>query len=383
MPDAITSSPSPASPSTEKMASNKREIGDPGDSGQKDFAATFDSVREKKAPEAANGDQVAANPDPQVATVVLDPVATLPPPDVVADPSGVIEPPPAPPVDVAADPTAAAAAAAPAMAAATVVPATLAKLGGAQWRPETRVAAQWTAPAALDASAKRPGPAPTEDKGSGQPQMPAADKARIGAREFKLPEGVVADKTGNGGLELTDPGKPATSTTSTAAAEQAASATTARATDARSDVLKLDTRLPLHSPRFNETFSQQVVVLSQHGVQQAQMTLNPPELGPVEVRITVQNDQASVQIAAASGLARDVIQDALPKLREMLDQSGVRLSDAGVFAQLPQREQPSPQSQAQRQDWTFNGPGPRRSPMEDASCVPQGARRVGLIDAYA
>lgn len=96
---------------------------------------------------------------------------------------------------------------------------------------------------------------------------------------------------------------------------------------------------PQH-PRFAEGFSQQVVVLVQDGIQHARINLNPPELGPIEVRITMQHDQAQVQLAAHSAVARDAMQDALPRLREMMEQAGVRLGDTGVFAQLPQRGNP-------------------------------------------
>ena len=76
-------------------------------------------------------------------------------------------------------------------------------------------------------------------------------------------------------------------------------------------VLHLDTQLPVHSPRFGEGFTQQVVVLAQNGIQQAQMSLNPPDLGPIDVRITVQQDAATVQIAAASAVAREAIATAI------------------------------------------------------------------------
>ena len=79
--------------------------------------------------------------------------------------------------------------------------------------------------------------------------------------------------------------------------------------------------------------------------------------------------------------AREVIQDALPKLRELMDQSGVRLNDAGVFAQLPQREQPSAHSQ--RQTWQMEVPGGRRREEIELAQPAVRARRVGLIDAYA
>jgi len=151
----------------------------------------------------------------------------------------------------------------------------------------------------------------------------------------------------------------------------------------RPAALKLDTHLPVHSPRFAEGFNQQVVVLAQHGVQQAQLSLSPPDLGPIDVRITVAHDEASVQIAAPSGVAREAIQEALPKLKEMMEQSGVRLNDANVFAQLPQRD---PQAGAQqRAEWwqqqqQMNGAQPDAG---DDLPAPTIIRHLGLVDAYA
>lgn len=149
----------------------------------------------------------------------------------------------------------------------------------------------------------------------------------------------------------------------------------------RPPVLRLDTHLPVHSPRFAEGFNQQVVVLAQHGIQQAQLSLSPPELGPIDVRITVAHDQASVQIAASSGVAREAIQEALPKLKEMMEESGVRLNDANVFAQLPQRD---PQAGAQqRADW-WQQHGNGAAPAESAELpAPVTIRALGLVDAYA
>lgn len=149
----------------------------------------------------------------------------------------------------------------------------------------------------------------------------------------------------------------------------------------RPAALKLDTHLPVHSPRFAEGFNQQVVVLAQHGVQQAQLSLTPPDLGPVDVRITVAHDEASVQIAAPSGVAREAIQEALPKLKEMMEQSGVRLNDANVFAQLPQRDSPGAQ---QRAEWwqQQHSNGGLQGDGGDLP-VPMMIRHPGLIDAYA
>ncbi len=412
MPDAIAASPQTSSPVMDKTASMKRESADSAGSGGKDFAATLDSVREQKRAEAANKDAQAANQDAQAAN--QEPQAAnqdaqaanndLPPtaPDpAVAELAAAMMPILAPEAAVA--PKSMAATAQDATENTQTVAVALAALGStmtggttpastpsakagelamARLRPESRAAAQWPAVAASTQS-------PTKAAPNAQASVAAPEQATsgLGKADGELPDFQLAlaeagTKTQDASVTSSD-GKSPEQTTATSSADQTQGTTATRERDARSEVLKLDTRLPIQSPRFGEGFSQQVVVLAQHGVQQAQMTINPPDLGPIEVRITIQHDQASVQIAAASGMARDVIQDALPKLREMMDQSGVRLNDAGVFAQLPQREQSAFQSQPQRQEWLFNAPDGQRSMAEEASLVPRQARRVGLIDAYA
>lgn len=148
----------------------------------------------------------------------------------------------------------------------------------------------------------------------------------------------------------------------------------------RPAVLRLDTHLPVHSPRFADGLNQQVIVLAQHGIQQAQLSLTPPDLGPIDVRITFAHDEASVQIAAPSGIARDAIQDALPRLKEMMEQSGVRLNDASVFTQLPQRDGPGAQQRAAWWEQQTSGAAPEVPEEQPAPLLMQ---HLGLVDAYA
>jgi flagellar hook-length control protein FliK len=68
-------------------------------------------------------------------------------------------------------------------------------------------------------------------------------------------------------------------------------------------------------------------------VQGAQVKLNPANLGPLEVRIQMQNDQASIQFTAHHAVVREALEAALPRLREMLEASGVQLVDVDVSGQ--------------------------------------------------
>ena len=65
-------------------------------------------------------------------------------------------------------------------------------------------------------------------------------------------------------------------------------------------------------------------------IQEAKISLNPRELGPLQVKISIIDDQAHVQFVAQHGSVRDAIEEAIPRLREMLEQSGMMLADADV-----------------------------------------------------
>jgi flagellar hook-length control protein FliK len=73
-------------------------------------------------------------------------------------------------------------------------------------------------------------------------------------------------------------------------------------------------------------------------VQAAQFRVEPPQLGPIEVRLSITNDQANLLINAPHAVARDAIQTSLPRLQEMLLQSGLALGDVSVGTGSPDQQ---------------------------------------------
>lgn len=67
-------------------------------------------------------------------------------------------------------------------------------------------------------------------------------------------------------------------------------------------------------------------------VQHARIQLDPPELGSLEIRMQVQNDQASVQVSAQSHQVKDVLDSSAQRLRDALAAEGIELSDFSVSA---------------------------------------------------
>ncbi|GAC15231.1 flagellar hook-length control protein FliK [Aliiglaciecola lipolytica] len=63
---------------------------------------------------------------------------------------------------------------------------------------------------------------------------------------------------------------------------------------------------------------------------QADIRLDPPELGAMKVRLNMSGDTASVNIVVQSQQARDVLEQATPRLKELLEQQGIELGQSSV-----------------------------------------------------
>lgn len=90
---------------------------------------------------------------------------------------------------------------------------------------------------------------------------------------------------------------------------------------------------PFGRPEWANAMNERVTWLVGQRMQSADIQINPPQLGPVEVRITIQNDQANVYFTAQNGAVREAIQAALPRLNEMLAQGGLSLGQTSVGAE--------------------------------------------------
>lgn len=137
------------------------------------------------------------------------------------------------------------------------------------------------------------------------------------------------------------------------------------------------------APGWDGALGQKVVWLVNQRHQMAEMQLNPPNLGPLEVKITIANDQASALFVSQHAAVRDAIEAALPRLREMLAENGITLGNAQVSAESFPREQ------------TANGEGrsgPGRQPEARDVAIPDAMgertgvmrmRTPGAVDIFA
>jgi flagellar hook-length control protein FliK len=139
---------------------------------------------------------------------------------------------------------------------------------------------------------------------------------------------------------------------------------------------------PVDSPDFAAALAARLTVLVRDGVQEAQLHLNPPEMGPVTVKIALDGAQAQIDFSAAHASTREALGASLPTLAAALHSAGLTLTGGGVSEQRSGAREGA-QNEAEGSRGTAGGPG---SDEEAGAARPIGAALrggQGLLDLYA
>jgi len=141
---------------------------------------------------------------------------------------------------------------------------------------------------------------------------------------------------------------------------------------------------PISSPSWTQDFGTRVVWMAKHDQQVAQININPPQLGPIQISISISGDQTSAIFASPHAEVRQAIQDSLPQLREMLANAGISLGQANVGSQMPSQNREAAYQFAN--EARSSGENAILSPDSHASANPAGIpiqRGGGLVDLFA
>ncbi len=103
-------------------------------------------------------------------------------------------------------------------------------------------------------------------------------------------------------------------------------------TNQSNSVLLRDTALTVNVPKnqWNQRFAERISMLTLKGTSHARIRLDPPELGPMAVRIHTQGGETSIQFTVNNPIARDLVDSGSQRLREMLEEHGFDSVDVGV-----------------------------------------------------
>ena len=128
-----------------------------------------------------------------------------------------------------------------------------------------------------------------------------------------------------------------------------------------------------------EDISQRILWLSSHNLRSAEIRLDPPELGPLQVQVQHHRDGTSVHFTTSSAAVKDVVEANLPRLRELLEGSGLSLVDVNV-AQQQQRGAPGQREAFDSSASTSRG---LLATLQQSEVTPSVRRSIGLVDDYA
>jgi flagellar hook-length control protein FliK len=197
------------------------------------------------------------------------------------------------------------------------------------------------------------------------------------AAAVRLSAGGDSDKHSHGG------NVPALSGTGNSAADLSQLGTNANAVvTASTDTTPMPTlrvQAAVDSAGFPQSLSDRVSWMVDNNLNGAKLQVNPPQLGPIEVRISVQGDHAQVWMTSHSAVTRDALESSSPKLREMLGAQGFgqvsvdisqrSFQDRSAYSQPYQRTPAPDQAGSAKPVSTVSAVTPRAS--------------LGALDAYA
>jgi len=133
------------------------------------------------------------------------------------------------------------------------------------------------------------------------------------------------------------------------------------------------------TPRWADELGSRMVLMSLRGQHEGSLNLTPEHLGPLEVRISVNQGTANVWFGSQHADTRAALAEALPRLRELFADAGLMMGHAGVSQEAP-RQSPRDGDAAR---FAASTQGNAIDDLDAAA--PASTRRIalGLVDTYA
>lgn len=144
---------------------------------------------------------------------------------------------------------------------------------------------------------------------------------------------------------------------------------------------------PVSSPAWGDALGDRMVWMVNQQQQGAELRLNPPSLGPLEIKLSMSGDgQASLTFSTQHLPVKEALEAATPRLREMFGESGLNLGSVSVNVGSFSQQQGGEQQQASRQapqEW-----GQAQQETDFTSLLPTavtslGRNGNGMVDFFA
>jgi len=143
---------------------------------------------------------------------------------------------------------------------------------------------------------------------------------------------------------------------------------------------------PLGNSAWANEFSQKIVWMSTQQNHSAELHLNPPDLGPLNVVLKISDNQLTAQFTSPHLAVRDALENALPKLREILADNNIMLGNATISDQSPRDRGDGSMNQgsgsAAQHGAPYGSIGSNVTSSAAAVAVPV-RRHIGMLDTFA
>ncbi|MEG3128260.1 flagellar hook-length control protein FliK [Pantoea cypripedii] len=109
----------------------------------------------------------------------------------------------------------------------------------------------------------------------------------------------------------------------------------------------------LGSSEWQQALSQQIVMFSRNGQQNAELRLHPEDLGAIQISLTLDKDQAQLNMVSSHSHVRAALEAALPQLKTALAESGINLGQSNVSSDASAQGQNYQGQQEGRRDGQY------------------------------
>lgn len=142
---------------------------------------------------------------------------------------------------------------------------------------------------------------------------------------------------------------------------------------------------PVGTSTWNEEVGNKVVWMANHMESKAELVLTPPQMGRIEVSLSISGEQATATFVSGNAAVREALEAALPRLREVLADAGIQLGQTQVGAENARQ---SAQQEKNTGNFGFN----TETPADNAGLHAQSGSSAaaaglktgrGLVDVFA
>ena len=118
---------------------------------------------------------------------------------------------------------------------------------------------------------------------------------------------------------------------------------------ARAEAALAQSPLQLSKEQAGDQLAERVQVMMSKNLKHVDIRLDPPELGKLQIKLSLNQDQASVQFTVGNQQTRDLVEQAMPRLRELMNQQGLQLAQTSVQQDSSRQQFAGQQNQQQNQ----------------------------------